>query len=92
MDQLRPANAVPEDPARAQGRAGGPEPVHGRPDRRPEDCVLPAEPTVAELAAIPDAVALRELARRVDAINVPVHYDYRPPRELWSEAEAWFWG
>lgn len=75
-----------------EGEVVATNPFTGKPIVAPEDCVIPAEPTVAELAAVPDAVALRELARRVDAGRVPVHYDYRPPRELWCEAEAWFWG
>ena len=73
-----------------RGEVVATNPFTCKPVIAPEDRVILAEPTVAELGAQPDAVALRELARRVDAI--PVHYDHRPPRELWSEAEAWFWG
>ncbi|PCC74798.1 hypothetical protein SAMN02745121_06021 [Nannocystis exedens] len=66
-------------------------PFTGEPIVAEEDRDLPVEPTAAELAADPDAVALRDLARRLDAKSELVHYDWRPPRELWSEAEAWLW-
>ncbi|WAS97866.1 hypothetical protein [Nannocystis punicea] len=74
-----------------KGEVLGMSPFTGKPIVAEEDAELRREPTVAELAANPEAVALRELSRRVDAKNVRVHYDYRPPREHQSEAEAWFW-
>lgn len=89
---LGPRTLFPATRRVHKGEVLATNPFTGKPVVAPADAELRVAPTVAALAANPDAVALRDLARRLEATSVHVHDDDRPPREDWSDAEAWFWG
>jgi hypothetical protein len=54
--------------------------------------LVPVPPTPEQLEALPEARALRELARAMKLDSIELPYSTRPAREERLEFERWWWG
>jgi hypothetical protein len=75
-----------------KGEVLGRNPFSGKDIVASERALIPVPPTPEQLDALPEARALRDIARAMDLDSVDLPYSTRPAREERRDFERWWWG